>query len=36
MIKKLIGQVVVSAIVCAVAAIGGVAMMAFAGCKIKE
>jgi len=27
---------VVSAIVCAVAAIGGIAMMTFAGSKIKE
>lgn len=36
MVKKLIGQVAVSAMVCTVAAIGGVAMMAFAGSRIKE
>lgn len=36
MVKKLIGQVAVSAIVCAVVAIGGIALMTFAGSKIKE
>ena len=36
MVKKLIGQVAVSVIVCTLAAIGGIAMMEFAGSKIKE
>ena len=36
MTKKLIGQALVSAIVCTVAAISGVAMMVMAGSAIKD
>ena len=36
MTKKFIGQALASAIVCAVAAIAGVAMMVMAGSAIKE